>query len=160
MLLFKKKFLEAIRDGRKTQTVRLWRVCRFRTGQRSYIPGVGYIQITAIDAVRLEDLTDEDAVLDGFPSAAALLQEIHSLYADRLNQGYQAYRIRFERVEGTKKQPERKSRTEAKPDGTGQTKPVVVRVPPTAPRSADPPARLEIHRVPPLRNASSPQNPE
>lgn len=153
MLLFKKKFLDAIREGRKTQTVRLWRACRFRTGQRSYIPGVGYILITAIDAVRLEDLTDEDASLDGFPSAAALLQEIHTLYADRLNQVYQAYRIRFQRVDATKKQVDR------------EPKPVAKRVAASGQRSlAKPPAaenaQLKLHVVRPLRNASSPQNPE
>ena len=40
MLLFKKKFLAAIRSGRKTQTIRLWKHQRMRSGQRSYIPGV------------------------------------------------------------------------------------------------------------------------
>jgi hypothetical protein len=95
MLLFKKKFLELIRAGSKSQTIRLWKVCRFRAGQRSYIPGVGYIRITEIDPVQLEELTDDDARLDGFASAAALLAEVHSLYADRLAEGYRAFRLRF-----------------------------------------------------------------
>ena len=98
MLLFKKKFLEALRDGTKTQTVRLWKVCRFRAGQRSYIPGVGYIWITAVDPVRLDELTDDDARLDGFSSASALLAEIQALYADHLAEGHQAYRLRFRRM--------------------------------------------------------------
>ncbi|MBL9082781.1 MAG: ASCH domain-containing protein [Planctomycetales bacterium] len=98
MLLFKKKFLEAIRSGTKTQTVRLWNVCRFRAGQRSYIPGVGYIWIDAVDPVRIEDLTDDDARLDGFPSADALRAELRTLYAEQLAAGYQAYRLRFRRM--------------------------------------------------------------
>lgn len=98
MLLFKKKFLDAIRSGEKTQTVRLWKACRFRTGQLSYVPGVGYIRITDVARVRLEDLTDDDARLDGFPSAEALLEEIRTLYADRLHEGHQAYRVRFVRL--------------------------------------------------------------
>lgn len=98
MLLFKKKFLEALRDGTKTQTVRLWKVCRFRAGQRSYIPGDGYIWITAVDPVRLDELTDDDARLDGFSSASALLAEIQALYADHLAEGHQAYRLRFRRM--------------------------------------------------------------
>lgn len=98
MLLFKKKFLDAIRSGQKTQTVRLWRWSRLRAGQRSYIPGIGYIRITAVDEVALADLTDEDARLDGFESADALRAEIQTLYADRLQGGYKAYRIRFERM--------------------------------------------------------------
>src|SRR5262245_32987666 len=95
MLLFKKKFLDAIRSGRKTQTIRLWKACRLRMGGLCYSPGAGYTRVTDIAVVRLEDLTDEDADLDGFASAAALLDEINQLYADRVRDGYLAYRIRF-----------------------------------------------------------------
>lgn len=99
MLLFKKKFLDAIRDGRKTQTIRLWKACRLRVGGLCYVPGIGYTRILDTAEVRLEELTDEDAKLDGFESAAALMQEIHALYADRLQSGYRAFRIRFEVVD-------------------------------------------------------------
>lgn len=95
MLLFKKKFLELIRAGSKSQTIRLCKFCRFRAGQRSYIPGVGYIRVTEVDPVQLDELTDDDARLDGFGSAAALLAEIRTLYADRLAEGYCAFRLRF-----------------------------------------------------------------
>lgn len=96
MLLFKKKFLPAIREGTKTQTIRLWKWRRMRTGQRSYIPGAGYIQITAVDEVRLEQLTDADARPDGFDTADQLRAEIARLYPQQLADGYQAYRICFE----------------------------------------------------------------
>ena len=62
---------------------------------------MGYIRVTAVDRVRLEDLTDDDAVLDGFASAADLLAEIRSLYAERLAAGYEAYRLRFRRMDET-----------------------------------------------------------
>jgi len=96
MLLFKKKFLDAIRSGRKTQTIRLWKVRRMRTGQRSYIPGIGYIRILAVDEVALDDLTDDDAQLDGFESARALRDEIQAIYSAENTAGYRAYRLRFE----------------------------------------------------------------
>jgi hypothetical protein len=32
------------------------------------------------------------------PGAAALLEEIRTLYADRLNEGFQAFRLRFRRL--------------------------------------------------------------
>ena len=95
MLLFKKKFLAAIRAGEKTQTVRLWKHRMMRAGQRSYIPGAGYISISAVDEVTLTELTDADARLDGFDSAAALLSEIEQLYAAQLAAGHRAYRITF-----------------------------------------------------------------
>jgi hypothetical protein len=96
VLLFKKKFLDAIRAGTKTQTIRLWSVCRMKTGQRSYIPGAGYIRVTSVEPVDLDALTDADALPDGFASAALLRDELATLYADQLSVGHRAYRIRFE----------------------------------------------------------------
>jgi hypothetical protein len=96
MLLFRKKFLSAIRDGQKRQTIRLWKFRRMRAGQRSFIPGVGPIRVTAVERVEIEALQDEDARLDGFASAAALRSELRSIYGAKLRRGYQAYRITFE----------------------------------------------------------------
>ena len=95
MLLFKKKYLDAIRAGTKTQTIRLWKHRRMRSGQRSYIPGIGYIDVKTVEEVRLEDLTDDDARPDGFPTADALRAELNEFYAEQLAQGYQAYRVVF-----------------------------------------------------------------
>jgi len=99
MLLFKKKFLAAIRSGEKTQTIRLWKHRRMRAGQRSYIPGVGYIRITAVDPVELDSLTDADARPDGFPNAQLLREEILRLYPEQLADGHQAYRVVFALME-------------------------------------------------------------
>ena len=95
MLLFKKKFLAAIRSGEKTQTIRLWKHRMMRAGQRSYIPGAGYIRIEQVDQVEIADLTDADAVPDGFATADSLRQELSSIYGDKLAAGYQAFRIVF-----------------------------------------------------------------
>jgi hypothetical protein len=96
MLLFKKKYLDAIRAGTKTQTIRLWEHCRMRCSQRSYIPGAGYIRVTTVEPVALEDLTDDDAILDGFEAAESLTAELCTMYTAELAAGYQAYRVRFE----------------------------------------------------------------
>jgi hypothetical protein len=95
MLLFKKQFLQAIREGRKTQTIRLWKRRMFRAGQRSYIPGAGYIRIESVDVVALDELTEEDARRDGFESLVALRREIDRLYPRGLADGVQAYRLIF-----------------------------------------------------------------
>ena len=95
MLLFKKKFLPAIRSGQKTQTIRLWKYRRMRAGQRSYIPGIGHIRIEAVDEVQLDALTDEDARPDGFETADQLREEIARLYPQQLADGHQAYRVVF-----------------------------------------------------------------
>jgi hypothetical protein len=99
MLLFKRKFLDDIRSGAKTQTIRLWKHRRMRSGQRSYIPGVGPIRITAVEEVDINALTDEDAIPDGFASAAALKKELRTIYREQLKDGHQAYRVVFHRVD-------------------------------------------------------------
>lgn len=96
MLLFKKKFMAAIRTGEKSQTIRLWKVCRMKSGQRSYIPGAGYIRVLSVEPVELTQLTDDDARPDGFASADALRAELAVLYAGQLADGHRAYRIRFQ----------------------------------------------------------------
>jgi len=98
MLLFKRKFLDDIRRGTKTQTIRLWKHRMMRSGQRSYIPGVGPIRITVVEQVDLDALTDADAVPDGFATAAALRRELRTIYGQQLKDGHQAYRIVFERL--------------------------------------------------------------
>jgi len=98
MLLFKRKFLPAIHSGKKTQTIRLWKHRMMRQGQRSYIPGVGAIRITIVEAVEIDALTDADARPDGFSSGDALREELRTIYGERLEAGYQAFRIGFERA--------------------------------------------------------------
>ncbi len=94
MLLFKKKFLDAIRSGHKTQTIRLWQRRMLRAGQRSYIPGVGAIQIDEVEPVELAQLSDEDSQRDGFASANQLREELHAIYGDQLA-SRQAFRVTF-----------------------------------------------------------------
>ena len=95
MLLFKKKFLPAIRAREKTQTIRLWKHRMMRNGQRSYIPGAGYVTIDSVEEVNIDQLTDADAIPDGFPTAKALREELNSLYADKIAAGYSAFRVVF-----------------------------------------------------------------
>jgi hypothetical protein len=98
MLLFKKKFLDAIRGGTKTQTIRLWKHRRMGAGQRSDIRGVGPIRIRDVEQVDVDGLTDADAVPDGFATARAIQSELRSVYGQQLASGHQAYRIVFQRL--------------------------------------------------------------
>ena len=95
MLLFKKKFLDAIRSGEKTQTIRLWKHRMMKVGQRSYIPGVGYIRIEQVAAVELDALTDVDAAPDGFATADDLRAELRQIYEAHPQQSLHAFRVCF-----------------------------------------------------------------
>ena len=66
-----------------------------RGGQRSYIPGVGYIRIALVQSVELDQLNEEDARRDGFASADALRNELQRLYSAKLAAGHQAYCVTF-----------------------------------------------------------------
>jgi len=96
MLLFKKKFLDAIRSGQKTQTIRLWKHRMMKAGQRSYTPGIGAMRILAVEQVEIDRLTDADAHPDGFADAESLREELRQIYGEKLAAGYQAYRVTFE----------------------------------------------------------------
>lgn len=67
-----------------------------KSGQRSYIPGAGYIRVVSVEPVDLPSLCDADALPDGFASVEALRHELATLYAGQLAAGHRAYRIRFE----------------------------------------------------------------
>jgi len=109
MLLFKKQFLPAIRSGAKTQTIRLWRYRRLRAGQRSYIPGAGYIRITAVEEVDLDRLTNADARPDGFETADQLRTELSRLYPQEIAAGYRAFRVRFHLLPPDQQRPHGKA---------------------------------------------------
>lgn len=93
MLLFKRKFWDAIRRGEKTQTLRNWKSQHLKPGQKDTIPGVGPIWIDSVEKVSLDDLTDADAIPDGFPTIDALKAEIREIYGDE--HGGNFFRVRF-----------------------------------------------------------------
>jgi hypothetical protein len=59
---------------------------------------VGPIRVTSVEPVEVAELTDADAVPDGFSSAAALQTELRTIYGDKLADGHRAYRIVFQRL--------------------------------------------------------------
>ena len=98
MILFKRKFQEAIRSGAKTQTIRFWRQALARPGELHKVPGVGYLRIREVAEVSVEALTEADARADGFESLAALKEELGRLYGGALRDGRRCFRIAFEFV--------------------------------------------------------------
>jgi hypothetical protein len=124
-------------------------------GQRSYIPGVGYIRIEAVDHVPLDQLTDEDARLDGFPTADALRAEIDAIYSQYPDRGQRPFRIRFVLTPGETKKP-RSVEARPKPTPSSSTANSAARAerrtePATATRTMPaiaPPTRDHPKRVP------------
>ena len=95
MLLFKKTYQDAIRSGRKITTIRRWSRAMVRAGKRAFSPGLGWLHIESIEVIELDALSDEDAVQDGFPTAAQMRRQLRSLYPRRARDGKQWFRVRF-----------------------------------------------------------------
>ena len=96
-LFFKKPLQDAIREGRKSTTIRRWNPARpgMRAGEVAYAPGVGWLAIEAVEPVDLDRLGEDDARADGFESLAALRQLLLALYPDHAADGKDWFRVRF-----------------------------------------------------------------
>ena len=67
-LLFKRQFLDSIRNGIKTTTLRRWKFARVYPGARAHVAGVGWLKILACNRIEQADITAADARADGFAS--------------------------------------------------------------------------------------------
>jgi len=96
-LFFKKPLQLAIREGRKRTTIRRWPAARpgVRAGQRVFSPGLGWLNIDAVEPVDIEMLGDDDARADGFDTSAGLRQVLLDLYPDHTADGKSWFRVRF-----------------------------------------------------------------
>jgi hypothetical protein len=94
-ILFKKEFHAAILAGRKTTTLRRWRACKLKPGDRVRVPGVGELTLSAVESVQWADLTEADAKADGFESLAELNKVIARIYPNMADDGKAWFRIRF-----------------------------------------------------------------
>ena len=98
MILFKRKFREAIHTGRKTQTVRLWKRKIAWPGQVRFSPGIGYLKVHEVTPISPADLTEADARADGFDSLADLQAELRNLYGNAVEatpDGKRLFRVTF-----------------------------------------------------------------
>jgi hypothetical protein len=91
-VLFAKWSWEGMADGSITVTFRRWKRRQATTG-RVYRTPVGRIEALAVDVVDPAEITDDEARSSGYPSAAALLEDL------RGSPEQPVYRIRFRLAE-------------------------------------------------------------
>lgn len=95
MLLMKKIYFQAIRQGTKTTTLRYWRRRQVRAGSVHEIRGLGPIRIDDVHRVRAADLTDAHARADGFADLASLLAALDAMYPPADRDGRELYLLQF-----------------------------------------------------------------
>jgi hypothetical protein len=71
-MTFTKRLRERIRRGEITCTVRIWRRLHVKIGGR-YPLAPGHVEVTRIQHVDLDDITEEIAVSSGFEDLADLI---------------------------------------------------------------------------------------
>jgi hypothetical protein len=108
-ILFKKQFLDAIRRGEKTTTLRRWKTCRIKAGARARAPGIGWLNILSCEKIDLKDLTEADAIADGFASLKDLLKTLAQIYPNCASDGRHWFRVVFSK-EGPKATPAQDAR--------------------------------------------------
>ena len=119
-LLFKKVFHDRIRAGTKRTTIRRWPAPRLKPGQRVFSMGLGYLRIESVAPIDLKQLTDADALADGFESRRALRKTLRELYPDAAGNrdGRRWFKVTFHFVAPAA--PRRLRRREPTPDLTTQ----------------------------------------
>jgi hypothetical protein len=74
-VLFERRFWDGIADGSITVTFRRWKRPQAIAG-RPYRTAAGIIVADLVDTVAAADITEEDAVRAGYPTAAALVADL------------------------------------------------------------------------------------
>jgi hypothetical protein len=90
-VLFEQRFWAGLADGSVTVTFRRWKRRQVVAGHR-YRTRAGLLEVDAVDIVVADDVTDDDAVRAGYPSASALLADLRGSDAEPI------YRVRFHHV--------------------------------------------------------------
>jgi hypothetical protein len=73
VLLFQKRFHAGIVDGAVRLTFRLWEKPHVKVGGRYRVHPIGVVEVEAVDALTIGDITEVDARACGFQSRAELL---------------------------------------------------------------------------------------
>ncbi len=75
-MLFTRSFKDGIRAGRVTRTYRCWKRPQARVGGRYNLAPDGVIEVTGMDLVPPDAISDADAIAAGYPDAGSLLASL------------------------------------------------------------------------------------
>jgi hypothetical protein len=95
LLAFKGKFRPLIKEGKKTQTLRLWKRCPFQPGAVVLSPKLGKVRINSVEKTLLSELSQDDAVQEGFEEIEQLVKSIKEIYSLKRIANVECFKIRF-----------------------------------------------------------------
>jgi hypothetical protein len=94
-LLFQKRFHAGIVDGAVRLTFRLWDKPHVKVGGRYRVHPIGVVEVDAVDAVTVGDITEQDARAGGFQSLAELLAYMAPVAKAPLTARTHVFRVAF-----------------------------------------------------------------
>ena len=106
MLLFTEDAIPAIRAGDLTVTWRLWKYAHVKAGKVYRTGFGGALHIDEVRTVRVDDVTDRDAVEAGFGDARALVEFARSHTGAAVTADTLLYCVRFHYLEEEPKRPQ------------------------------------------------------
>ncbi|MCK5113843.1 MAG: ASCH domain-containing protein [Phycisphaerae bacterium] len=95
MLMMKKMFFDAIRRGEKTTTLRYWQRQHINSGSVEFVRGLGRLRIDGVRSVNFNELTDDDAQLDGFSSLDELDKTLDEIYTPEQRYSRELFLVQF-----------------------------------------------------------------
>ena len=104
-LIFKKEYAANIISGRKTSTIRMASNLRAGESVELYAGRIwlGIAEIESVEVKKVRDLTDEDAIRDGFSTRDELVSALKRLYQNKgLSDSTEVKLIRFRLERGDK----------------------------------------------------------
>ena len=93
MLLFQKRFLPGLVDGRVTLTFRQWPQARVKPLGRYRVHPIGVVEVTGVERVRVGDISEEDARRAGFEDRSELLAYLKPAARGEFGPGTELFRI-------------------------------------------------------------------
>lgn len=97
-MLFRRSFHAGLRDGSTTLTFRRWERPQVKVGGHYRVSGEDALQVTALDRVPVEGISDSEARRSGFAGAAALFAELARTGDRALRPSDEVVRVEFRYV--------------------------------------------------------------
>jgi hypothetical protein len=83
-IFFKQKFINQILEMKKVSTIRLWKRALVKEGEIVFINFKIPLKILSIKQITLDGITEEMAKQDGFESKEKLIEELLTIYSEKI----------------------------------------------------------------------------
>jgi len=113
-MLFKHVFHPGIRDGSITTTLRTWKTPRVQPGKSYRFGPTAALEVTAVDSVKVGDITDAASRRSGFGDREELVAMLKQTSRGRLTSRSSVFRVTFRHTDAPDPRAARREDTSAR----------------------------------------------